>query len=148
MEHRDNFFQRLWRRRRHKSPAFVVLHINEFSVILAANKGITIMDTINVGHKDNLSIEYLDQNGNPMLATPTPDSAATWTDTAGGSAAATSLAVAADGNSAVATGTAVGSDTIGLSVTVGGKTFTASLVIQVTAAPQVLTSVAIASQTS
>ena len=39
-----------------------------------------IMGTVNVGHTDTLGIEYLDQNGNPMLTPVTPDSPPTWTD--------------------------------------------------------------------
>ena len=100
--------------------------------------------TVNVGHVVDMSIEYLDQNGNPMLVTPTPDSAPTWTDAPSPAGAAT-LAVAAGGLSAVDTAVAVGSDVVTLTVVVGGVTFTATQPITIAAAPQVLTSVEIVS---
>jgi hypothetical protein len=96
--------------------------------------------TVNVGHTVSMSIEYLDANGNPMLVTPVPDSAPTWTDT---TPATGTLTVAAGGLTATELAVEAGSDLVNLSLTVGGVSFAASLGITVTAAPQVLTSIAI-----
>lgn len=98
------------------------------------------MTDITLGHGLDLSIIYLDQNGNPMLTTPTPDGPPTWTQT---TPATETLVVAPDGLTAQATSVAVGTDSISLNVSVGGSTFSASLLVNVTTAPQVLTSVAI-----
>ena len=102
------------------------------------------MEQLTVGHSDTMTIEYLDQNGNPMLSPVTPDAAPTWTNTPA-SPPVDTFTVSPDGSSAVLAATAPGADTVNLSVTVAGKTFAASLGIAISAAPQVLTSVAIAS---
>jgi hypothetical protein len=112
-----------------------------FSAILFPGDNPPMDATLSVGHKLNLSIEYLDQHGNPMLTTPTPDAPAAWSNT---TPAVETLAVAADGNSAVATPVAPGTDAVNLAVTVGGAAFVAALNVTVTPEPQVLTSVAIA----
>ena len=98
------------------------------------------MTDVTLGHKINLSIAYLDQNGNPMLTAPTPDAPPSWSNT---TPATETLAVDPTGNTATATTVAVGTDVIDLSVTVGGQTFTATLGVNVSPVPQVLTSVAI-----
>ncbi len=98
------------------------------------------MIEVTVGHQIVATISYLDQNGNPMLTQPTPDSAPVWTNS---TPATETLVAAADGSSATATTVAAGTDTISLSVIVGGQTFAATLSVQVDAPPQVLTSVAI-----
>lgn len=102
------------------------------------------MFPVTVGHVVTSTIVYLDQSGNPMLTTPTPDAPATWTN-APNPAGIDTLAVSPDGNSCTLTTTAAGADTLSLSVTVGGKTFTATEGITISAAPQVLTSVSISS---
>lgn len=98
--------------------------------------------TINVGHQDTMTISFLDQNGNPMLVTPTPDSKPSWTNAPvpGGD---DTLTVAADGMSAVLAAVAVGQDVVTLTVIVGGKSFTATDAITITAAPQVLSAISI-----
>jgi hypothetical protein len=101
--------------------------------------------TVNVGHDIALSIVYLDQNGNPMQTTQTPDSTPSWSNTA---SSVETLTVAANGLTADTAALAVGSDTVNLTVVVGGKTFTASLSVNVTPAPQVLTSIQIAAVVS
>lgn len=101
--------------------------------------------TLSVGHTLNMSIQFLDQNGNPMLTPPTPDSPPSWSDT---TSATETLAPAANGLSCVGTPIAAGSDVVNLSVVVGGQTFSATLDVTVDAAPQVLTSVAIAATVS
>ena len=87
-----------------------------------------------------MSIGYFDQHGNPMAPAPTPDAPPQWTQA---NPAADTLTPAPDGNSATALGLAAGSDTISLSLTVGGATFSATLDLTVSAEPQVLTSIQI-----
>ena len=107
----------------------------------------TIMNpiTLSIGHSAALNIVYLDQNGNPMLVTPTPDSPPAWTNSA---PAVDTPAVGPGGLTATDTAVAAGTDTVNLSVVVGGKSFAASLGVTVSPAPQVLTSVAIAADVS
>jgi len=100
---------------------------------------------VNAGHSVNMTVEYLDQNGNPMLTTPTPDSPPAWTN-APSAPGIDTLTASPDGSSAVLATNAAdanSSDTVSLSVVVGGQTFTATLGVSISAAPQVLTSVAI-----
>jgi hypothetical protein len=99
--------------------------------------------TVSVGHEVICTITYLDQNGNPMLVTPKPDSAPVWTDTPSAVGVDTN-SVSADGLTDIVSALAAGSDTVGVSVIVGGKTFTDSALLTITPAPQVLTSVSIA----
>jgi hypothetical protein len=105
------------------------------------------MQTVNVGHSIAMTILYLDTNGNPMLTTPVPDSPATWTNSPSDPSVDT-FSVAADGNSAQLNALAPGTDTVNLSVTVGGTAYTASLAVEVDAAPQVLGSVQIGATVS
>lgn len=96
---------------------------------------------INLGHKLELAIAYLDQNGNPMLTAPTVDAAPAW---ANSTSATETLLPATNGLSCEATTVAVGNDTVSLTLAVGGTSFTAVLDVTVAAAEvQVLTSVAI-----
>lgn len=112
----------------------------------------TLMLNVTVGHSAALSIVYLDQNGNPMLTTPTPDPATppatnpTWTD-APSAAGVDTLTSNADGTATLAA-LAPGSDNVSVTVTVGGVAFSASLAVAVAAPPQVLTSIAINSVVS
>ncbi len=98
------------------------------------------MTTVTVGHTASLSISYFDANGNPMLTTPTPDAAPVWSN---GDATIDTLTASADGLTAQDVAIAAGSDTVSVSVVVGGVTFSATLAVVVQAPPQVLTSVAI-----
>ena len=98
------------------------------------------MGIVTVGHTDTLSIEYLDQNGNPMLTPVTPDSPPTWTNSPSASGVDT---FTPSGNTAVLVAQAAGIDTVSVSVVVSGQTFLASDMITINAAPQVLTSIAI-----
>ncbi len=59
-----------------------------------------------------------------MAVAPVPDSPPTWAQL---DASVQSLAPASDGLTAVATGLKAGTDTVQLSVTVGGKTFAATV---------------------
>ena len=91
--------------------------------------------SVTVGHVIDFSILYVDTAGNPMLTPVTPDSPPVWTNVP---SAADTFAASADGTTAVLTAVAAGSDTVGLTVIVGGVTYTASDLVTVNAAPQVL----------
>ena len=91
--------------------------------------------TLNVGHTATCTYQVLDQNGNPMLSQVTLDSPAQWTDTPSPAGADTNV-VSADGTTDVVTAVAAGSDTVGLTVTIGGKTFTDSVLLTISPAPQ------------
>ena len=108
---------------------------------LYANARIKIMTDVTVGHIVTDTIAYLDQNGNPMQVTPIPDSPPTWSKVADDTI--DTLVVSADGSQATITAVGAGQDSVSLSVTVGGVTFAATQQLNVQAAPQVLTSVAI-----
>lgn len=97
--------------------------------------------TVTVGHTVSFTLVYLDQNGNPMLTTPVPDAPPTWSDTTPATGA---LTPAPSGLSATELANAVGTDTVSVSVVVGGNIFAASIDLTVEAVPQVLTSVQIA----
>jgi hypothetical protein len=101
------------------------------------------MSTVNVtvGHKVNATLVFLDQDGNPMLKPQVADAPPAWSNT---TAATGTLVAAPDGLSAVETALAAGTDEIDVDMKVGGVEFKASVGVIVAAAPQVLTSVAIA----
>lgn len=98
--------------------------------------------TLDVGKTELFAIEFLDQNGQPMGPTPTPDSPPSWAQT---DPSIQSLTSAPDGLTAQATGLAAGSDTIQLSLSVGGQSFTATVDATVNAVQptQTLTSIGI-----
>lgn len=100
--------------------------------------------TMQVGQTDNLTLAFLDQNGKPMANNPTVDSPPSWSNTSG---TAESVGPASDGLSAVLTALAEGTDTVNMTLSVDGKSFSASLDVTVEAAPQVLTSVEIVAGT-
>ena len=129
-------------RRRHHRHIRVNLTVNGYRYELQPHRKIHIMTALTVGHMDTLGIEYLDTTGAPMLTPVTPDSPPVWTN-APSTPPVDTFVVAADGSSAVLTATAAGADTVTLTVIVGGVTFTASDVFVISAAPQVLGSVAI-----
>ena len=108
---------------------------------LFPNEEVKFMTDVSVGHTVVDTIIYLDQNGNPMLVTPAPDSPPVWTNTA--AVTVDTMTVSADGSTDTIHALAVGVDTVTVNVIVGGKTFTATQQLSVDAAPQVLTSVAI-----
>jgi hypothetical protein len=92
---------------------------------------------VSVGHTVNFAILYLDQDGNPMLTPPTPDAAPTWSDTTPATGTLTP-----SGSTASELIIAAGSDTVSVTVAVGGVTFSASQQL-VAAAAQKLTSIQI-----
>lgn len=97
--------------------------------------------TVSVGHSVNCSLVFLDQNGNPMQTTPTPDAAPSWSDT---TPATGTLTEGPGGLTASEVADAAGTDTINVSLAVGGAQFSASVGVVVSPAAQVLTSVQIA----
>jgi hypothetical protein len=118
-----------------------VLFVNGIGFVMKPGQEIQIMVTATVGHKIECTIQYLDQNGNPMLTAPTPDAPPVWSNT---TPAVETLSPAADGSTCEADTLTAGADMISLSLLVGGKAFTATLAVTVGAAPQALTSIAIA----
>lgn len=94
---------------------------------------------VTVGHTVAFALAFLDQNGNPMLITPTPDAAPTWSDT---TPATGTLTPAANGLTATEVAVAPGTDTVSVSLAVAGTSFSASIDLTVDAV-QVLTSVQI-----
>ena len=113
---------------------------------LYPNSRIKIMTDVTVGHTVTDTIAYLDQNGNPMQVTPIPDSPPSWSKVAADTV--DTLVASADGSQATITAVGAGQDTVSMSVTVGGVTFAATQQLNVQAAPQVLTSVAIVATVS
>lgn len=102
------------------------------------------MTDVTVGHKVIDTIQYLDRDGNPMQVPVVPDSPPSWVNMA--AATVDSLTVAADGSSATINALGAGQDTVTLTVTVNGQTFIATQQLNIQAAPQVLSSVAIAAE--
>lgn len=98
------------------------------------------MTTVTLGHNIGLSLTVLDQNGNPLLTPPTFDAPPVWTNT---TPATETLKVAADGATAEADTVAAGTDVISVDAKIGGVDFTATLAVEVDAAPQVPTSLVI-----
>lgn len=99
------------------------------------------MTDVTVGHTVVDTIIYLDQHGNPLLVTPTPDSPPVWANLA--APTIDSMSVSADGSTDTVQALGAGVDTVSVTVVVGGKTFTASQQLTINPEPQVLTSVAI-----
>lgn len=128
-----------WTQRRHRHCC-VVLTVQGVSISLIPNTEIRMSTILNVGHTLGMAISFFDTNGNPMLSAPTPDAVPQWTDT---TPATETLAPAANGLTCVGTPVAPGTDTVSLSVVVGGATFAATLAVEVDPAPQVLGSVQI-----
>jgi hypothetical protein len=127
-------------RRHHHHHVLAVFTVNNTSVLLVPNQRTILMTDITLGHGIDMAIAFLDQNGNAMLTTPTPDAPPTWTQS---TPATESLTVDAGGMTAHTNSLAVGQDLITLGATVGGVAFQATLAVNVNAAPQVLTSIAI-----
>ena len=120
----------------------VVLIVNRRAYELHPNRKLHLMFTVNVGHELDCSIGYLDTNGNPMLVMPTPDAPPVWTN-APAPAGATMLTVAPGGLEAVDKAVAAGTDTLNLTLSVGGVPYSASASVAITAAPQQLGSIVI-----
>jgi hypothetical protein len=122
------------------TPSRVFFIVNGIAVELHENRGTYMATTITVGHSLDMAIGYLDQNGNPMLTTVTPDAPPAWTNLQPG---VFKLTPSADGLTCTGDGLAAGTDTVSLAAAVGGKGYSATLAVEVDAAPQVLTSIVI-----
>ena len=82
-------------------------------------------------HTAHLSLTVVDSKGNPISPQPAFDAPPSWTDT---TPATETLAASADGLTVTLTPLVVGADTVSVSCAVGGKSFTASLDVSVSAA--------------
>src|SRR6266849_673878 len=122
---------------RHRHSHFRCLHE---MVLIPRRRNIMSNVTVNVGHNVSFSLLFLDQQGNPMLVTPTPDAPPVWSDT---TAATGTLTAAANGLTASEVALAAGTDTVNVSLMVGGVVFPGSIDVTVQAVPQILTSIAI-----
>jgi hypothetical protein len=123
-------------------PAYVVLRWGDVGVLLHPHRENLAMLNLTVGHTATGVVAFLDQNGNPMLTPPVPDSPPTWTNNPV-PAGADTLTPATNGLGATLVANDAGTDTVNFSVVVGGVTFSASTAVSISAAAQVLTSVAL-----
>lgn len=137
--------ERALRRHPHHHRHAPWLIVNGVAVKLIPHGVVHMAVTLSVGHTLTETIAFLDQSGNPMLVTPTPDSPPSWSDT---NSAVETLSVSPDGLSFSGPAIAAGTDVVNLTVIVGGVSFSAVENVTVTPAPQVLTSVAIVSAVS
>ena len=133
-------FRRFPFRNRGRHRFFVFLTVNETRVLLHPNEENFMTTILTMGHKLGLSIQVLDQNGNPMLTPVTYDAPPAWTNT---TPATETIAASADGQTALGTPVAPGTDTVSVSFSIGGKSFSATLAVEVDAAAQVPTSAVI-----
>lgn len=132
--------------RHHYRPALLVRikyrwHWRQRLYRLNPNRKVVIMTDVVVGHQIVNTIVYLDQNGQPMLTSPSPDAAPVWSNLA--APTVDTMQVSADGTTDTVTAVGAGADSLSVSVTVGGQVFTAVEQINVSTAPQVLSAVAI-----
>ena len=125
-----------YRRHKKRHRHAIVFTIGPVSVILNSEERTIVSTSITLGQSLPLSIAELDQFGNPMASFANPDSPPVWAGTP-------NVVAAADGLTAVYKASAVGTETVGLTVTVAGQVFSASLDVVTNAAAQVLTSVQI-----
>lgn len=134
--------QRRRERQRHPNRHHfrVLLTVNGVSIFLQPEETTHMAVKLSLGHTLSLSLAYTDQHGNPMLTKVDPDGPPQWSDT---TPATETLTVAADSMSATGTPLVAGSDTVNVSVVVGGQTFTASLDVTVIPEAQVVSGVAI-----
>jgi hypothetical protein len=135
------FFHPLWCRRHHRRVR-IVIRAGNFAVELIPEEIVHMATTLHVGQTLPMSIEYLDQNGNPMLsAPPLLDAPPVW---ANNTPATETLTASADGHTASALAMAAGTDTVRLTLLVGGVQFSATLDVTVAAVVPIQTLTAIA----
>jgi hypothetical protein len=129
-----------------KYVIFFVLHEDQSyaGVFLKPNEEIQLMSKLTVGHTDTLTLVFVDADGNPMIPQPTPDAspAAIWLNSPS-SPSPDTFSVSPDASTATVSATAAGADDISVAVSVGGQVFSASLHLDISAAPQVLSGVKI-----
>ncbi len=131
-----------WFRRRHPHIR-VILRVGNFAVELIPEEVIHMAATMKAGQTLPMSIEYLDQNGQPMATMPALDSTPSWANTA--SSSVDTLTAAPDGKTASLLGNGSGSDTVQLKLSVNGVPYSATGDVTVTsvAPQQTLTSIGI-----
>jgi hypothetical protein len=125
---------------RHHSRFQVYLTVNGTKHLLNPNRKNYMTTIITMGHVLNMKLTVLDQHGNPMLAPVTFDAPPGWSNT---TPATETVVASADGQSAVATPVAPGTDTISVTCSIGGQSFSAALAVEVDPEPQVATSIRI-----
>ena len=130
----------------HNRPVRVILVIHDLAIELVPFGSIHMATRQKVGQSIAMTIEYLDQNGQPMATQPSPDSAPVWANT---SSSTETLTASPSGSSAVALAIAAGSDTVRVQLMVGGVNYQATLDVTVEAAvsSQTLTSIGIVAAT-
>ncbi len=135
------FFHPHWCRKHHM-PVRVVLSVGNLAIELIPEDIIHMATELKGGQTLPLSIEYLDQNGTPMAVSPLLDVPPSW---ANNTPATETLTASPDGLTASALAVAAGTDTVRVSLSVGGVQFSATLDVTVPAfAPlQTLTSIGI-----
>ncbi len=149
---RWNFFQhleRLGHRRRERHEVRVFLLVNGYIHELQPNRRLQLMTQVTAGHTINYAIAYADTNGNPMLTTPTPDSAPSWSN-APSAPGIDTLTEPTPVTATLATnpGDAASTDTVSVVVVVAGKSFSASDNVTISVAPQTLGSISLVATVS
>jgi hypothetical protein len=142
MPYRHRFHHPRRHRRHHHHIRVALIIGGDGAVELIPNGVIHMAATQNVGQTTSFSIAYMDQNGQPMVPMPTPDAPPAWSQS---DSAVDTLTAAADGNTASAFGLAPGTETIAVSLAVGGQSFSATIDMTVVAVvpTQTLTSIEI-----
>jgi hypothetical protein len=135
------FFHPLWCRRHHRRTR-IVIKVGGFAVELIPEEVVHMATSMNVGQTLPMSIEYLDQHGVPMTTAPLLDAPPVW---ANNTPATETLTAASDGHTASSLALAAGTDTVRLTLMVGGVQFAATLDVTVAAVVpiQTLTTIAI-----
>lgn len=124
----------------HRRVTYILFTVNKISVRIPIKEYIQMSTQVSIGHEIDMSIDFLDQHGNPMLEVAKPDTAPVWSNI---NSTVETVAAALDGMSAVAKPVAVGSDTISVDLVVAGVKFNATLDVNVITEVQVLTSIKI-----
>lgn len=102
----------------------MALYFGNFAVELSPRETIHMAFALNVGQTIDFSIRYLDTTGVEMTTPPKADSTPSWGNL---HPDIETLTASGDGLTATATGVAAGTDTIQVSLSVGGQSFTATL---------------------
>jgi hypothetical protein len=126
----------LWWHRHHRHHHHhrhkVWLVVNNFAFELKPNQENEMAQSLLDTQIDNLSIQVNDASGNIISPPPAFNTAPSWTLTDPAGTGAT-LSASADGTSAVLTPAGkLGTVTVGLTATIGGQSFTASLDVAIT----------------
>ena len=95
---------------------------------------------VTMGQTLNMKLTVLDQHGNPMAGQVVFDAAPGWTNS---NPEVETIAAAADGQSAVGTPVAPGSDVVTVGASINGQAFSATLDVVINPEVQVATSIRI-----